>query len=221
MAASRAWLRRGGEGSPGVPRQGPNADCHAEEQMKISGRETRDDPASSLMQSTSMKFNSCSAASSYISTSSGAAPSSSQCRCIAQRSPWLRYAGRVTHRYSAANARMLAPSSCCQAVRGRRRQQRPLDCRLSIRGCSCRSQYWHGRTASYGRGGAHAGRFNERVRRSMRGRCGVSDATNASGASPRGSDTVRRAQHGFLQAVLTSGMYSEPTRGIMASLAVP
>jgi hypothetical protein len=52
-------------------------------------------------------------------------------------------------------------------------------------------------------------KVQQRVFRSMRGRCHVSDDTNASGASPRGSDVLRRAQHGLLQAVLSLGMYSD------------
>lgn len=42
---------------------------------------------------------------------------------------------------------------------------------------SCVIQYWDDHTASHGGGGAHARWFNRRVRRSMRGRRGVSDGT--------------------------------------------
>jgi hypothetical protein len=99
-------------------------------------------------------------------------------------------------------ARLVHVQPCSRAVPVQLSSQ-PTSGKCSIK------QYFHGCTVLHGRGGAHAGWFNKRVRRSMRGRRRVSDDTNAAGASPRGSDAVRRAQHACLQADPSPGMYSD------------
>lgn len=140
--ACRVWRRHvhgfaaGENDRQGFPDKAPRRTEDAEEQTKIFGAETRDDPGSSPVHLQVGWEQGRVGAAAFLSL-----PANSRHALSLQSATgaMATAGGRVTHRCGAANARTLVPSIKLFEYGGC--QQRRSSCQPRIGGCSCMSQY--------------------------------------------------------------------------------